>query len=179
MNPILIAGIGNIFHGDDAFGVEVAQRLAAGGLPPGVQAVDFGIRSYDLAYAIADGCAAVVFVDAVSRGEKPGTLCLLELDPENLDAAAGAINGHSLNPVAVLQMVRAFGARLGRLYLVGCEAAVLERDDGEIRLSGPVAAAVPAAVELIGSLVNRLLEADAETWANEQPGLAKAAMERS
>jgi hydrogenase maturation protease len=178
MTPILIAGIGNIFHGDDAFGVEVAQRLAAAALPPGVQSVDFGIRSYDLAYAIADGCEAVVFVDAVSRGEKPGTLCLLELDPESLDTAA-AVNGHSLNPVAVLQMVRAFGGRLGRLYLVGCEAAVLERDDGEMTLSEPVAAAVPAAVELIGSLVNHLLEADAETWANVQPGLAQAATERN
>jgi len=166
MTPILIAGIGNIFHGDDAFGVEVAQRLAAAALPPGVQSVDFGIRSYDLAYAIADGCEAVVFVDAVSRGEKPGTLCLLELDPESLDTA-------------VLQMVRAFGGRLGRLYLVGCEAAVLERDDGEMTLSEPVAAAVPAAVELIGSLVNHLLEADAETWANVQPGLAQAATERN
>ena len=75
MTRILIACVGNIFHGDDAFGVEVARQLRQTPLPAGVQAIDFGIRSYDLAFAIADGYDAVVFVDATSRGDKPGTLC--------------------------------------------------------------------------------------------------------
>ncbi len=178
MKKILIAGIGNIFHGDDAFGVEVARQLASVALPPGVEAVDFGIRSYDLAYAIADGCDAIIFVDAATRGQEPGTLCLLELDPDDLAVASAAVNGHSLNPVAVLQMVRAFGAPLGRLYLVGCEPAVLDREDGQMMLSDEVAAAVPEAVRMICAHVNSLLESNPETRTHEQPGLAEAATER-
>ncbi|MDQ3686285.1 MAG: hydrogenase maturation protease, partial [Acidobacteriota bacterium] len=52
---ILIAGIGNIFLGDDAFGCEVAQRLSGRTLPDEVRVVDFGIRGLDLAYALMDG----------------------------------------------------------------------------------------------------------------------------
>ena len=43
MTPtILIAGIGNIFLGDDAFGVEVARSLARRTLPGEIQVKDFG-----------------------------------------------------------------------------------------------------------------------------------------
>jgi hydrogenase maturation protease len=175
---ILIAGIGNVFHGDDAFGVEVVRRLASAPLPAGVSAVDFGIRSYDLAYAIADGCDAVIFVDAASHGERPGAVSLLELDPQKLTDAVAPANGHSLNPVAVLQMVRAFGGTLGRLFLVGCQPAVLDRDDGQLELSPDVAAAVPKAVEMVRSLVKDLLEPKAQAWTDQKSGLAEAAMER-
>lgn len=173
MKRILIAGIGNVFLGDDAFGVEVVRQLRTVGLPASVQVTDFGIRSYDLAYAIADGYEAVIFVDAAARGERPGTLYLLELDLDNLEASTVAINGHSLNPVAVLQMVRSFEAKVGRLYLVGCEPAVLECEAGRMELSTAVAAAVPQAVKMIRRLLEDLAEADPHT--DREPGLVEAA----
>ena len=155
-NRILVAGIGNIFLGDDAFGVEVVKELTRSELPEGVNAVDFGIRGYDLAYAIMDGYAATVLVDATARGNAPGTLYLIELDPERLARLEEVPDGHSLGPVQVLRLVQSLGGEIRQLYLVGCEPAVLETEDGEISLSESVRAAVPKAVEMIRTLVNDL-----------------------
>ena len=80
MKKILVAGIGNIFFGDDAFGCEVARQLAQRPLPKGVCVTDFGIRSYDLAYAIMDGYDAIILVDATPQGAEPGTVYLIEPD---------------------------------------------------------------------------------------------------
>jgi hydrogenase maturation protease len=176
MKQILIAGIGNIFHGDDAFGGEVVRELQRAGLPAGVQAVDFGIRCYDLAYALAENYDAVIFVDATTQGGKPGMIYLMELDPgklDNLGSGEAAINGHSLNPIEVLRLARAFDVNVGRLYLVGCEPARLECEDGRLELSAQVAAAVPQAMETIWSLLNDLSEAALQT--NKKSGLAEAA----
>jgi hydrogenase maturation protease len=155
---VLIAGIGNIFLGDDAFGVEVVRRLSRHTLPEAVRVVDFGIRSYDLAFAIMDGYDVIVLVDAVSRGEKPGTVYLIE--PEMEEASHGTVdvaNAHSLNPAGVLQMVRSLGGRPSRLYLVGCEPAVLDTENGEMGLSASVEAAIPRAMEMIHSLLSELV----------------------
>lgn len=153
---ILVAGIGNIFFGDDAFGVEVVKELTRSELPEGVNAVDFGIRGYDLAYAIMDGYAATVLVDTTARGNAPGTLYLIELDPEGLAKLEEVPDGHSLGPVQVLRLVQSLGGEIRQLYLVGCEPAVLETEDGEISLSESVRAAVPEAVGMIRTLVNDL-----------------------
>ena len=151
---ILIAGIGNIFFGDDAFGVEVAQRLARRALPEGVRAVDFGIRSYDLAFALMDGYDVTLLVDATPQGRPAGTVFLIEPDLDMLGEGAGeVVNAHSMNPVRVLQLVRSLGGVPGPLYLVGCQPAVLETDDGYLGLSPEVEAAVPTAIDLILSLV--------------------------
>jgi hydrogenase maturation protease len=151
---ILIAGIGNIFQGDDAFGVETVRKLSELPLPEGVRVTDFGIRSYDLAYAIMDGYDLVVMVDAAPRGEVPGTVYLMELD---LDSAGGfdaeQADAHSLNPLGVLQMVRSLGGKFdGRIYLVGCEPAILESE--ELGLSPSVQAAIPQAIQVIQQLLN-------------------------
>lgn len=153
---ILVAGIGNIFFGDDAFGVEVVKALAGSELPDEVNVVDFGIRGYDLAYAIMDGYAATLLVDTTARGNAPGTLYLIELDPEELAKLEEVLDGHSLGPVQVLRLVQSLGGEIPQLYLVGCEPAVLETEDGDIGLSEPVRAAVPRAVEMIRTLVNDL-----------------------
>ena len=154
---ILVAGIGNIFFGDDAFGVEVIREITRSPLPDGVNAVDFGIRSYDLAYAIMDGYAATILVDITARGEPPGTLYLIELDQEKIgNLEATAPDGHSLDPVAVLRLVQSLGGQISRLYLVACEPAVLETEDGHIGLSEPVQAAVPEAIQMIQRLIARL-----------------------
>jgi hydrogenase maturation protease len=154
---ILIAGIGNIFFGDDAFGVEVIRELTKSPLPEGVNAVDFGIRSYDLAYAIMDGYGATILVDITAKGEPPGTVYLIELDQEKIGDLEGAVpDGHSLDPVAVLRLTQSLGGQIERLYLVACEPAVLETEDGRIGLSEPVQAAVPEAIRTIRRLVDKL-----------------------
>src|SRR3954463_6542307 len=128
---ILVAGIGNIFLGDDAFGVEVAQTLAHRPQPTGVRVVDFGIRSYDLAYALTEDYEAVILVDAVPRGNSPGTVYLLELDCVEIGRLGNEVaDAHSLNPLRVLRMAESLGGSPRRLYLVGCEPEILGSDDG-------------------------------------------------
>jgi hydrogenase maturation protease len=154
---ILVAGIGNVFLGDDAFGVEVVRELTRSELPEGVNAVDFGIRGYDLAYAIMDGYAATILVDTTARGNPPGTLYLIEPDQGELAKLEREVpDGHSLGPVQVLGLVRSLGGEIADLYLVGCEPAVLETEDGQIGLSEPVQAAVSQAVDMIRTLVKDL-----------------------
>jgi hydrogenase maturation protease len=153
---ILVAGVGNIFFGDDAFGVEVIRELTRSPLPEGVNAVDFGIRSYDLAYAIMDGYAATILVDITARGEPPGTLYLIELDQGKIGLEPGLPDGHSLDPVAVLRLVQSLGGQISTLYLVACEPAILEIEDGHIGLSEPVQAALPEAVGMIQRLIEKL-----------------------
>jgi hydrogenase maturation protease len=155
IDRILVAGIGNIFLGDDAFGVEVVRELISSGLPETVNVVDFGIRGYDLAYAIMDGYAATILVDATARGNPPGTLYLIEPDQAELSKLEAEVpDGHSLGPVQVLRLVQSLGGEIARLHLVGCEPAVLETEDGQIGLSEPVQAAVPHAVDMIHTLIN-------------------------
>jgi len=165
---ILVAGIGNIFFGDDAFGVEVARRLLQQQWPSEVRVADFGIRNYDLAYAMLDGYETTILVDATQRGNPPGTLYLIEPDLDGLDGAAvPMMEAHSMNPVAVLHLVKSLGGQPGQLYLVGCEPEVLETEDGFIGLSPVVQAAVPEAVEMVKSLVDKLLQGEValkEQW---------------
>ena len=158
---VLVACIGNIFMGDDAFGCEVARRLAGRRLPEGVRVVDFGIRGFDLAYAIMDGPDVTVFVDATPRGGEPGTLYTIEPDLSELnDAGEGGImvETHGMNPLKVLGMVKAMGGEFKRILLVGCEPETLGGEEGAMRLSGPVEIAVDEAVGVVESLVAKILD---------------------
>ncbi len=158
---ILIAGIGNIFLGDDAFGSEVARRMSHHPLPDGVRVVDFGIRGLDLAYALLDDPDATILVDAVPRGGPPGMLYVIEPDPVAADETAAdgpIIEAHAMDPLRVLRMAAAMGGRPRRVLVVGCEPANLGSDDDPaMGLSPPVEAAVGEAIRLIDSLVERLL----------------------
>ena len=164
---ILIACIGNIFLGDDAFGVEVARRLVNRQYPEGVQVKDFGIRGIDLAYTLLEDYDSLVLVDAVPRGSPPGTLYLIEPDltgisPEKgVEAGIIALDAHSMDPVKVLAYARTLGARPIHTLVVGCEPTPLggDEDDPEMQmgLSEPVQAAVDEAVKMIDSLVEQLL----------------------
>jgi hydrogenase maturation protease len=154
----LVAGIGNIFFGDDAFGVEVMRAVSGHQFPPQVRVADFGICSYALAYALTEGYEAAVLVDAVPRGEKPGTLYLLQLAPEELDQLpAVGPDPHSMDPVRVLQLARSLGGIPPALYLLGCEPAPVVCEEGQMGLSAEVQAAVPRAVDRLRSLVSELL----------------------
>lgn len=157
MTPsVLVAGIGNIFHRDDAFGVSVALKLARAPLPENVRVVDFGIRGFDLVLALLDGYDLTIFVDAVSRGGAPGTLYTIEPDLNELQEYQDSgtyENAHGLDPVKVLATAKSAGARLGRVVVVGCEPAELEDETGCIGLTEKVEAAVDPAIEMIRSLV--------------------------
>jgi hydrogenase maturation protease len=161
---VLIAGIGNIFLGDDGFGVEVASRLARRTFSLGVRVTDFGIRGFDLAYALMEGYETTILVDAYPGEGQPGTLFIVELDLQNLDSAEtqrGIVDPHGMNPLNVLRMAVNMGAQLKRILLVGCVPATLGPEEGQMGLSEPIAAAVDEAVQLVDSLVARIL---AEEW---------------
>jgi hydrogenase maturation protease len=143
---ILIAGVGNIFLGDDAFGVEVARRLAGRPWPPEIRVVDFGIRGLDLTYALLENYDRVILVDAVQRGGKPGTLYLIE----PLLESAGAMQTHEMAPAKALAAAKAMGAALANVVLVGCEPESFgSEEEPRMGLSWAVNAAVDEAVELI------------------------------
>jgi len=172
---ILIAGIGNIFLGDDAFGVAVTQRLAQRHFPAGVRVVDFGIRGLDLTYALLDPYDVVILVDAAPRGQLPGTLYVIEPEAagtDGLDPADVLLEMHNLDPVKVLRLAAVMGGQIQRLLLVGCEpqpgATEEEMAQG---LSAPVQAAVDHAVALIVSLVDDILAGVRAAPAAEPAGL--------
>jgi hydrogenase maturation protease len=153
---ILVAGLGNIFLADDAFGSEVARRMQ-GFNTPSVRIVDFGIRGLDLAYALGDGYTAVIIVDACPRGGEPGTTYVIEPALNELPDIAPAVEAHAMDPVRVLALARSMGTELRNVRIVGCEPETLSSDDGRIGLSPRVAAAVEPAISEIQSLVNAFL----------------------
>lgn len=158
---ILVAGIGNIFRGDDAFGVEVVQRLGRRALREQVRLDDFGIRSYDLAFALLDGYDTAILVDATSRGGRPGTLYTIEIDTNrdlDLESSPFEVDSHVMNPVSVLRMARMYGGPLPRILLVACEPLTLgSEEEGRIGLSEPVLAAVDEAVRMVDTLLSQVL----------------------
>jgi len=159
-NRILIAGIGNIFLGDDAFGSEVARRLATQSWPTGVRVTDFGIRGIDLAYAIMDGYDLTILIDATQQGGQPGTLYVIEPDVSEFregHACTLQFDGHTMDPLKVLQTVCAMGGSCERIILVGCEPADLGGDEGRMGLSEPIKIAVDDACQTIRSLVETFL----------------------
>ena len=158
-NPaILVAGIGNIFLGDDGFGVEVATRLAEKQFPEGVRVIDFGIRGLDLAYALMDEPETTILIDACPRDAAPGTLYVMEPDLSVFDASGNAaVDAHAMNPLSVLRMAKSMGAPLKRILLLGCEPETLGPEEGLMGLSEPVEQAVGEAVKLTESLVARIV----------------------
>jgi len=151
---ILVAGIGNVFLGDDGFGVALAGRLARQELPAGVEVVDFGIRGMDLALALGDYDAAVL-LDAAPRGEAPGTLYVIE--PQVDDEVA--IDAHGMDPVKVLALALAMGTTPPRTLVVGCEPAGAEE---VATLTEPVRAALDGAVRLVESVLADLINEQEE-----------------
>lgn len=157
MTRVLVAGVGNIFLGDDGFGVEVARRLASRNLPDDVCVKDFGIRGFDLAYALMDRYELTILVDACARGRAPGTVFLIEPGPVQ---DAPRFEPHGMTPASVLMLVKSLGGTTGRVLVVGCEPLELGSDeDGRIGLSTPVEAAVDEAIAMIEALVAKAVYA--------------------
>jgi hydrogenase maturation protease len=152
---ILVAGVGNIFLGDDGFGVEVVQRLSRRKLPPEIQVIDFGIRGIDLTYALLEDYRQVIIVDAVQRGGKPGTLYAIEPGSE----AVAGFQTHEMAPAKVLAAAKAMGAALDNVIIVGCEAESFgSEDDPQMGLSPEVQKAVDEAVLMVENLAAKGLE---------------------
>ena len=149
MARVLVAGIGNIFFGDDGFGVEVARRLSLAQLPASIEVVDAGIAGIHLAYRLLDGYDLFIAVDAVARGAPPGTVYVME--PSLDDEEIGRADAHSVDLRAVFAMVRALGGSLGRIIVVGCEPAELQEQMG-------LSAAAKAAVEPAMRRVRQIAE---------------------
>jgi hydrogenase maturation protease len=155
---VLIAGVGNIFFGDDAFGVEVARRMAQRALPEGVRVVDFGIRGLDLTYALLDPWEVVIVVDAAPRGGTIGTIYVIEPELDPAGMAETAVEPHAMNPLNVLHTARELGSTIKQVLLVGCEPSpCATEDDMRMELSEPVANAVEEAISVIESLVTKVL----------------------
>ncbi len=143
----LVAGIGNIFLGDDAFGVEVAHALRERQLPQGVTVKDFGIRGFDLAYTLLDPWDTVILVDAMARGHAPGTLYVMEPDRA---APETSLNAHGMDPVQVLNLAASLGTISAQVLVLGCEPQDFgDEIEGRMGLSAPVQAAVEEAANMV------------------------------
>jgi hydrogenase maturation protease len=157
---VLVAGIGNVFLGDDGFGVALAERLARCALPAGVEVVDYGIRGMDLAFALQDGWDLALLLDATPRGDAPGTLYVIEPRLSEEDVAGAVLNGHGMDPVSVLAMSRTLtGSVPPRTLVVGCEPLTrMTGDEDEVvaTLSEPVRAALDEAERLVLQLLDEL-----------------------
>jgi len=167
---ILVAGIGNIFLGDDAFGCEVVKRLQERTLPATVRVVDFGIRGFDLAYALLDGYDVTILVDATPRGDEPGTLYTIEPEVdeiESIDSQGAMVETHGMNPMKVLSMVKSMGGQLNRILLVGCEPSTFGPEEGKMGLSAPVESAIEPAAAVVESLVKNIYEEAVSKIVNE------------
>jgi hydrogenase maturation protease len=145
-----VAGVGNIFLGDDGFGVEVATRLAHRPMPDGVKVADFGIRGVHLAYEMMDDFESLVLIDALPLGEEPGTLAVLEPDVDSLQDLAAPIDAHGMSPAVVLATLTRLGGHVNRVLVVGCQPARVEEG---MELSPSVAAAIEPALDLCCQVV--------------------------
>jgi hydrogenase maturation protease len=156
---VLVAGIGNIFQTDDAFGVEVAARLAQRTLPAGVRVEDFGIRGVHLAYELLEGYDALIIIDAVPMGDAPGTLAVIEPEVDTtgavLDASIPAVDAHTMSPDVVLATLARLGGSVGCIRIVGCQPANLQEGMG---LTPAVAEAVDGAVDLCLEILTDILQ---------------------
>ena len=149
----LVAGVGNIFQRDDAFGVEVIRLLESRPTPPGVKVADFGIRGVHLVYELLDGCDLFVLVDAAQRGCAPGTVTVLEVEPTDMASPSGVLDAHGLAPDQVFAMLNSMGSRPGRSLVVACEPADVSAGMG---LSDQVREALPHAVRVVEEILEQV-----------------------
>jgi hydrogenase maturation protease len=159
---ILVAGIGNIFLGDDGFGPEVLRHVSDRLAETEARIVDYGTGGLHLAYDLLDGWDALVLVDAVPDRGSPGTLRVFEADHESLEGSAG-LDAHAMDPATVFASLRALGGVAPRTVVVGCEVADVAEGMG---LSAAVQAAIPDAVAAVESAV-AMLQAEARDTVRE------------
>ena len=154
---ILVAAVGNLWLGDDGFAGEVAKRLRGLDLPGDVAVADFGTGGLDLAYEVMRGYEALVLVDASRQGGDPGTLYVMDVEPDSIEGSIDddvQIDPHGMDPGTVLRFVKATGGWPGKVVVIACEPAQV--DEVAIGLSEPVGAAVEGAVQLVVETIEEL-----------------------
>ncbi|MGH2749550.1 MAG: hydrogenase maturation protease [Actinomycetota bacterium] len=155
---VLVAAVGNLWMKDDGFATEVAKRLESRALPEGVAVLDFGTGGLNLAYEVMRGYSALILVDISRQGGEPGTLYVMEPDPESVEGGiedGDMIDPHGMDPQTVLRFVKSVGGWPGRVIVIACEPATVE--EMGLGLSDAVEGAVDDAVELIITTVNEVL----------------------
>jgi hydrogenase maturation protease len=154
---ILVAAVGNLWLGDDGFAGEVAKRLRERELPSDVAVADFGTGGLDLAYEVMRGYDALVLVDTSRQGGSPGTLYVMEADPDSVGGPiedGEMLDPHGMDPQTVLRFVKAVGGWPGKVVVVACEPAQIE--EVAIGLSPAVRGAVDTAADLVAETVEEL-----------------------
>ena len=141
----LVAGLGNIFHGDDGVGVAVVQALAAEPLPDGVdgERLRHPRRAPGLRTARRVRPRRHRRRGAARRAAGHGARDRACRDPKRRTAARPLMDAHDMAPDEVLALVPALGGTLGRVVVVGCEIASAEAC---AELTAAVRTAVPALV---------------------------------
>ena len=155
---VLVAGIGNAWMKDDAFGGEVAARLQARELPAGVSVFDFGTGGLNLAYEVMRGYDALILVDISRQGGEPGTLYVMEPDEDSVDPSLDngqVIDPHGMDPQTVLRFVKGVGGWPGKVVVIACEP--MEVEEMGLGLSAPVQSSVDKAVDLVAETAAELL----------------------
>jgi hydrogenase maturation protease len=156
LSKTLIVGFGNVLLGDDGFGVEVIQRLSASGLPPHIETMDVGIAGMHFVLRLMEGFTAVIVVDAVQRGQPPGTLYVFTPSAGDLGLhSAERIDPHCAEPAQSLKLARALGLLPERVAVVGCEPA-------SCQLGMPLSVCVQAAVDQAVQTIRHMLAANAQ-----------------
>lgn len=148
MSGTLVAGIGNIFLSDDAFGVEVVRRLTGRPMPDGVKVADFGIKGIHLAYELLDGYDRLILIDAIAWNSPPGTIHILQ--PSAITSSGRLPDAHGMEPLAVFDYLASIGGEPVPTVIVGCEPETIEEGMG---LSPSVEAAIDKAVDVVLDLI--------------------------
>ncbi|MEO6221202.1 MAG: hydrogenase maturation protease [Ginsengibacter sp.] len=151
---VMIAGVGNMFMKDDGFGGAVIKKMLNKTFPEGVEIKDFGTGGLKLAYDLMKGYDGLILLDASQRGEKPGTLYVIEPEEGSVESNledGGPIDPHGCDPATILRFVKGIGAWPAKVLIVACEPTNVE--DFEIGLSEPVIQAVDKAVELVEDIL--------------------------
>lgn len=161
---ILVAGVGNVLRADDAFGVEVAKRLAALVLPEEVTVVETGIGGIALVQELQDGYDALVVVDAVDLGRTPGNVFLIDPDVVDVNELTWAekhdllADMHLATPGRAMMLAKALGVLPPKRLMVGCQP--VDPHSVGTAMSEPVTAAVGVAVNEVLRHVGELLAGD-------------------
>ena len=148
MTKILIAGIGNIFFGDDAFGCEAVKILQKYDLPEGVKLVDYGIKTRDLAYELLENYDLVILLDAVKSGQESGTISLIEIEDKDFIETNRALS-HVSKLDEALNFAKTLGADFNKMYLIGCEPENIDV------FSETMAESAKKAAEIVADLIPR------------------------
>ncbi len=150
---ILVAGIGNLLMGDDAFGPMVIEALEKEKFSENIELRDMGTAGLTVATDL-EGYDTVIFIDSMEMEEEPGTLRQLQVNVEEItptDAMElSRLTLHEVGLEGLLKFSKAIGTLPTTVYIIGCKPESL---GATYSLSPRVSEAVPEAVEHVKKLL--------------------------